>query len=69
MELGWQDIAALLIVVVATVYLANLVWSAVTRKQNSGCGSGCGKCSGKSSAGQVPTGPVVSIGLPERHAR
>jgi len=67
--LGWQDLAALGIVIAATGYLANLVWNAVARKQAGGCGTGCGKCSGNSNAGRVPTGQIVSIGLPERHVR
>ncbi len=67
MELGWQDFAALGIVVAAAGYLTLLAWNAVARKQASGCGSSCGKCSGKSNAGHIPAGQVISIGMPERH--
>ena len=69
MALGWQDLAALGIVIAATGYLANLVWNAVARKQAGGCGTGCGKCSGKSAAAEGSSGQVVSIGLPEQHVR
>ena len=69
MEFGWQDLAALGIVLAAAGYLARLAWNAVTRKQGSGCGSGCGSCSARSAANSAIPEAVVSIGLPERASR
>ncbi|MGB2612616.1 MAG: FeoB-associated Cys-rich membrane protein, partial [Isosphaeraceae bacterium] len=69
MEFGWQDLAALGIVLAAAGYLARLSWNAVTRKQGSGCGSGCGSCSARSAANSAIPEEVVSIGLPERTSR
>ncbi len=66
MEFGWQDLAALGIVLAAAGYLARLAWNAVTRKQGSGCGSGCGGCSARSAANSAIPEEVVSIVLPER---
>jgi hypothetical protein len=66
-ELGWQDVAALGIVIAATGYLANLAWNAVARRPAGGCGTSCGKCSGKSTTVEHPSGQIVSIGMPERH--
>ena len=63
MEFGWQDLAAISIVLAATGYLARLAWKAVTRKQASGCGSRCGSCSASAAAGSAIPGEVVSIGL------
>ncbi len=45
MDFGWQDLAALGIVLASASYLARLAWNALTRKQSAGCGSGCGGCS------------------------
>ena len=69
MELGWQDLAALGIVLAAAGYLARLAWNAVVRKQGSGCGSGCGSCSARSVANSAVPEEVVSIGLPGRVSR
>lgn len=69
MELGWQDLAALGIVLTAAGYLARLAWNAVTRKQASGCGSGCGSCSARSVANNSVPEEAVSIGLPGRVPR
>ena len=66
MDIGWQDLAALGIVLAAVGYLARLAWNAVTRKQGSGCGSGCGSCSARSAANSAIPEEVVSIVLPER---
>ena len=66
MEFGWQDLAALGIVLAAAGYLARLAWNAVTRKRGSGCGSGCGNCSARSAANSASPEEVVSIGLPGR---
>jgi len=66
MDFGWQDSAALGIVLAAAGYLAWLAWNAVTRKQESGCGSGCGSCSTPSAANSAIPEEVVSIGLPRR---
>ena len=66
MEFGWQDLAALGIVLAAAGYLARLAWNAVTRKQGSGCGSSCGSCSARSAANSAIPEEVVSIGLPGR---
>lgn len=44
MDFGWQDLAALGIVLAAAGYLARLAWNALTRKQSAGCGSACGGC-------------------------
>ena len=67
MEFGWQDLAALGIVLAATGYLARLAWNAVTRKRGSGCGSGCGSCSAQTSSQSGTTDPkpeqIVSIGM------
>ncbi len=69
MEFGWQDLAALGIVLAAAGYLARLAWNAVTRKQGSGCGSGCASCSTRSAANSAIPDAVVSIGLPGRVSR
>jgi len=66
MEFGWQDLAALGIVLAAAGYLARLAWNAVTRKPGSGCGAGCGSCSARSAASSVLPEEVVSIGRPGR---
>ncbi len=66
MDFGWQDLAALGIVLAAAGYLARLAWNAVTRKQGSGCGSGCGSCSGQTAANSTIPEAVVSIGRPGR---
>ena len=65
MEFGWQDIAALGIVLASAGYLARLALSAVTRKQIGGCRSGCGHCSAQSAASRASPQEIVSIsGLP-----
>ncbi len=69
MELGWQDLAALGIVLAAAGYLAHLAWSAVIRKQASGCGSGCGSCSARSPTNRTVPDEVISIGLPGQVSR
>jgi len=69
MGFGWQDLAALGIVLAAAGYLARLAWNAVTRKQASGCGSGCGSCSVRSAANSAIPEEVVSIGLTGRVSR
>jgi attachment p12 family protein len=66
MGFGWQDLAALGIVLAAAGYLARNAWNAVTRKRGSGCGSGCGSCSARSAANSASPEEVVSIGLPGR---
>jgi len=67
MEFGWQDLAALGIVLAAAGYLVRLAWNAVTRKQASGCGSGCGSCSTQTSSQSGMRDPqpeqIVSIGM------
>ncbi|MGA2700468.1 MAG: FeoB-associated Cys-rich membrane protein [Isosphaeraceae bacterium] len=67
MGFGWQDLAALGIVLAAAGYLARLAWNAVTRKQASGCGSGCGSCSTQTSSQSGMRDPqpeqIVSIGM------
>ncbi len=69
MEFGWQDLAALGIVLAAAGYLARLAWNAVTSEQGSGCGSGCGSCSARSAAKSAIPEEVVSIGLPRSVSR
>ena len=69
MEFGWQDLAALGIVLGAAGYLAMLAWNSVTRKQGSGCGSGCGSCSSRTAANSAITEVVVSVGLPGKVSR
>lgn len=69
MGFGWQDLAALGIVLAAAGYLARLAWNAVTRKQVSGCGPGCGSCSVRSATNSAIPEEVVSIGLPGRVSR
>ncbi len=66
MNLGWQDLLALGIVLAAAGYLARLAWSAVTRKRESGCGTGCGKCSAGSAGSPSSVKPVVTIGSLKR---
>ncbi|MGZ3317413.1 MAG: hypothetical protein ACXU95_08920 [Isosphaeraceae bacterium] len=67
MEFGWQDLAALGIVLAAAGDMARLAWNAVTRKQGSGCGSGCGSCSAQTSSQSGMRDPkpeqIVSIGM------
>jgi len=67
MEFGWQDLAALGIVLAAAGYMARLAWNAVTRKRGSGCGSGCGSCSAQTSSQSGMRDPkpeqIVSIGM------
>ena len=67
MGFGWQDVAALGIVLGAAGYLVRLAWNAVTRKQGSGCGSGCASCSAQTSPrsgmGEPQPDQVVSIGI------
>ena len=67
MDTGWQDLAALGIVLAAAGYLARLAWNAVTRKRGSGCGSGCGSCSAQTSSQSGMRDPkpeqIVSIGM------
>ena len=62
MNLGWQDVMALGIVLAAAGYLVRLAWTAMTRKSESGCGEGCGKCSMGSTASRASVEPVVTIG-------
>jgi len=66
-EFGWQDLAALGIVLAAAGYMARLTWNAVTRKRGSGCGSGCGNCSAQTSSQSGMRDPkpeqIVSIGM------
>ncbi len=69
MEFGWQDLAALGIVLAAAGYMARLAWNAVTRKRGSGCGSGCGSCSARPATNSAIPEEVVSIGLPGRVSR
>jgi hypothetical protein len=62
MNLGWQDLVALAIVLAAAGYLARLARGAFSRKAEAGCGAACGKCAaGPKSSGTGPD-PVVSIG-------
>ncbi len=67
MESGWQDLAAIGIVLAAGGYLAKLAWNAVCRKPGSGCGSGCGSCSAPTSSESGMRDPkaeqIVSIGM------
>ncbi|MGA9926733.1 MAG: FeoB-associated Cys-rich membrane protein [Isosphaeraceae bacterium] len=67
MEFGWQDLAALGIVLAAAGYMARLAWNAVTRKRGSGCVSGCGSCSAQTSSQSGMRDPkpeqIVSIGM------
>jgi len=67
MGFGWQDLAAIGIVLGAAGYLVRLAWNAMTRKQGSGCGSGCGSCSAQTSPLSGMGGPqpdqVISIGI------
>src|SRR5271165_6850059 len=67
MDTGWQDLAALGIVLAAAGYMARLAWNAVTRKRGSGCGSGCGSCSARTSSQSGMRDPkpeqIVSISM------
>ncbi len=67
MEFGWQDLAALGIVLAAAGYMARIAWNAVTRKRGSGCGSGCGSCSAQTSSQSGMRDPkpeqIVSISM------
>jgi FeoB-associated Cys-rich membrane protein len=44
MSWNWQDIAALSIVGIAVVYVANLVYQRLRRKKAGACGGGCFGC-------------------------
>jgi len=59
MDFGWQDLAALGIILAAVGYLARLAWNALTRKEKAGCGSGCGSCPAQ------PVNPIMPS-LPRR---
>ena len=61
MYFGWQDIAALGVVLAAAGYLSRLAFNAVTSKQASGCGSGCGSCSAQSTEQRAIEAKLVSI--------
>jgi hypothetical protein len=41
---GWQDIAALALVALATGFVAWRAWLAIAVRRVPGCGSGCNKC-------------------------
>jgi len=43
MSTTWQDIVAILLIVVAAVYVLRRIWHAVTGRQKSGC-AGCSAC-------------------------
>jgi hypothetical protein len=45
MDFGWQDIAAVMVVAWAALYLARRLWQALARRQRAGCG-GCAACPG-----------------------
>jgi hypothetical protein len=66
MNLGWQDLVALGIVLAAVLYLSRLALSAFAGKKGSGCASGCGSCSAQSSSvlssRVIAPEQVVSIG-------
>jgi hypothetical protein len=43
MNLDWQNLAALLVVAAAGVYLARVAWQSIARRKAAGCAS-CGSC-------------------------
>lgn len=67
---NWQDVAALLVVLAAALYLARGLVFRRRRAASGGCATGgCGSCSmnraAKSAAPQTP----ITIGRPERSSR
>jgi hypothetical protein len=60
MSLDWQNIIALVVVVVAAIYLARRSWQTLLRK-----GSRCGGCAGCSSQ-KATSQAVVTIDLAAR---
>jgi len=45
MTLSWQNLAALVVVATACLYLTRLAWMSLARKKDGACG-GCGTCAG-----------------------
>lgn len=54
MQLPWQDVIALGIVMLALLHLARRFWLTFVRQQSSGCGS-CSGCPTKSAPSQLHT--------------
>lgn len=63
--IGWQDLAALCVVVVALAYLGRLALQAVRATGKVGCGTGCGSCPSRAGAKGAPR-EVVTLGPPPK---
>ena len=57
MQLDWQNVAVLVIVAGAAIYVSRLAWLTLARKKTAACG-GCKSCAAD---GVKQVGPVIEI--------
>jgi hypothetical protein len=67
LNLGWQDLIALSVVLAAAAYLARLAWRAVVGTRESTCGTGCARCSARTAGSSTVPEEVVAIGPIGQH--
>ncbi|HEX4000060.1 MAG TPA: FeoB-associated Cys-rich membrane protein [Pirellulales bacterium] len=63
MTAGWQTIATLAIVLMATAYLVRRGWRSIVKKRSGGCGA-CGSCSASNRPQSLGSGSTAEAGKP-----